>query len=142
MVNALSANQQRLGPRVTQDVDRLVDEHFPELERRFAAIREEFGAGIVTPYSIPAQVGLEFTELIDSWTRELVVVGQNLYGLIVVLGNSICERSSQNQWPFTWMRSWRVRCLGLSALCGHSSELDSRRTQSPNGLVPLLAGKR
>jgi hypothetical protein len=82
MVHALSVYQKRIGPGLSSDTDQIFDEHFPELETRIAAIREQCGAGIVTPYSIPAQVGIEFTRFIDERTSELVVVGQNLYGLI------------------------------------------------------------
>lgn len=82
MVHALSSYQQPSVHRVFSDVDQRVDEHFPELETRFAAIREECGPGLVMPFSIPVEVGLEITKLIDNRTKELVVVGQNLYGLI------------------------------------------------------------
>ena len=86
--------------------------------------REDFKTLVadVSMGQVGAVFALEVSRLARSnldWHRLLELCA---FTETVVLGNSICERSSQNQWPFTWMRSWRVRCLGLSALCGHSSE--------------------
>jgi hypothetical protein len=81
LVSTLARYQQRLELGVSQDVERL-DEYLPELEDRLVAIRNSCGVGLFMPYRIPARLGLQYETLIDAQTRELVIVGQNLQGLL------------------------------------------------------------
>jgi hypothetical protein len=81
LVRTLALYQQRQGLGVYQNVERL-HEYLSELEDRLIAIRNSCGVGLVMPYRIPARLGLQYDTLIDAQTRELVIVGQNLQGLL------------------------------------------------------------
>lgn len=61
---------------------KFIENSYPALEERLNGIRDKFGIDPLVPSRIRAGLGVNYQEMIDATTQEIILAGQNLLGPI------------------------------------------------------------